>query len=219
MACDENGVRWEGRVLGRACAGKGVRWKSVRLEGRSLKRACSENGMRANIASLVFCPQIFLNEITRHLGRIETILTLKSIKCDPKFWHCGNFISEKKNPKRICRSVKLIWCLKNWSCNFSSPELMARAWETPTWRYWNLKKKSFCYKKSFLDFFLFTLIISSRKLPKKEKHDFFHIYCTILLLFCHFWVNLLPSAWLIFSQTNICISQIIDKNFLSRRMK
>ena len=98
-ACAGKGVRWEGRALGRACAGKGVRWKSVRLEGRSLKRACSENGMRANIASLVFCPQIFLNEITRHLGRIETILTLKSIKCDPKFWHCGNFISEKKIPK------------------------------------------------------------------------------------------------------------------------
>lgn len=76
------------------------------------------------------------------------------------------------------------------------------------------EKEIFLLQKKFSWFFiLFTLIISSRKLPKKEKHDFFHTYCTILLLFCHFWVNLLPSAWLLFSQTNVCISQIIDKNF------
>ena len=35
----ENGVRWEWRALGGACAGKGVRW-----EGRALGRACAGKG-------------------------------------------------------------------------------------------------------------------------------------------------------------------------------
>ena len=192
-ACAEKGVRREGRALRKACDEKAVRWerryerasagKDVRWEGRVLRRVCAENGVHANIASLVFCPQIFLNEITRHLGRIETILTLKSIKCDPKFWHCGNFISEKKNPKRICRSVKLIWCVKNWSCNFSSPELMARAWETPTWRYWNLKKKSFCYKKSFLDFLFYLHLLSHQENYQKKKNMIFFIHTVLFSCF------------------------------------
>ena len=177
-ACDEKAVRWErramkGRALGRTCAGKGVYW-----EGRALKK-----GVRANIASLVFCPQIFLNEITRHLGRIEDDFNSQKYKVWSEILTLRQFHQWKKNPKRICRSVKLIWCLKNWSCNFSSPELMARAWETPTWRYWNLKKKSFCYKKSFLDFLFYLHLLSHQENYQKKKNMIFFIHTVLFSCF------------------------------------
>ena len=175
----------------RACALKGVRWEKRALKRRVLRKvcaekACVEKGVRLNIASLVFCPQIFfIYEITRHLGRKERGFEVsKSIKCDPKFWHCGNFISEKRKNLSQCKidleCQKLI--LQFFIARIDGSSLGADPHMTVLIKPQEKKRNLFLpFKKSFLDFFI--LII--KKITKKKKHDFF-IYCTILLLFCHF---------------------------------
>ena len=164
----------------RACALKGVRWEKRALKRRVLRKvcaekACVEKGVRLNIASLVFCPQIFfIYEITRHLGRKERGFEVsKSIKCDPKFWHCGNFISEKRKNLSQCKidleCQKLI--LQFFIARIDGSSLGADPHMTVLIK---PKKKEifFCLLKKVFLIFLFS---SSKKLQKRKKTWFFHI--------------------------------------------
>ena len=158
--------------------GKGVRWEKRALKRRVLRKvcaekACVEKGVRLNIASLVFCPQIFfIYEITRHLGRKERGFEVsKSIKCDPKFWHCGNFISEKRKNLSQCKidleCQKLI--LQFFIARIDGSSLGADPHMTVLIKPQEKKEIFFCLLKKVFLIFLFS---SSKKLQKRKNMIF-----------------------------------------------